>query len=522
MGAMSGPSAWRGEILAVGLGLLAAAPASAARGASAHDGIRARGELRWGGDSQGGAPYVFQDPVDPNHLIGFEVELAAMIAARLGVRARPLQGQWEELLPLLARGDFDVAINGIEIADEKRRVCDLSRPYYVSPERLTVRRGDAQAPRTLEALRGRRVGTLPGSLAERILVRAGAEVRTYEGGQEEIYTDLRLGRTDAVLLDEAITRYYALVEETLEVVPGALGEVRYAVALPKDDEPLRAAVDEAILTLGSDGTLRRIFSRWGLWNAPTAALFAQPEAPSDGLAESWEAWRAAVGSLPSLWERLRDRYPRTLPLFARGAALTFAVSVAAMALAVALGLLLALGRSFGPPSLRLLATAYIELFRGTPLLVQLTMIYFGLPELGLKLGPFSAGVLALGLNYAAAEAENYRAGLESVPAGQREAAWTLGLSTWQTIRHVLAPQALRVALPPMTNDFIALLKDSSLVALVTLVELNKTYLSLASSMRDHLGLGVLVSLCYLLLGLPFARLARFAERRLGDRLRRPS
>jgi polar amino acid transport system substrate-binding protein len=151
---------------------------------------------------------------------------------------------------------------------------------------------------------------------------------------------------------------------------------------------------------------------------------------------------------------------------------------------------LALTRVYGPAPLRWLATAYIEVVRGTPLLVQLTLVYFGLPQLGLRLNPFTAGVLTLGLNYAAAEAENYRAGLSSVPAGQHEAAKVLGLSRWQTLRHVVMPQAVRVSLPPMTNDFIALLKDSSLVSLVTLTELTRTYLNLANAMRDHLGLGL--------------------------------
>jgi polar amino acid transport system substrate-binding protein len=191
-----------------------------------------------------------------------------------------------------------------------------------------------------------------------------------------------------------------------------------------------------------------------------------------------------------------------------------------MALAVALGLLVALGRAYGPWPVRWLATAYIELFRGTPLLIQLTMVYFGLPELGITLHPFVAGWLALGLNYAAAEAENYRAGLSSVPAGQLDAARTLGLSTWQALRHVVGPQAARVAIPPATNDFIALLKDSSLVSVVTLTELTKTYVNLASSMRDHLGLGALVALFYLLLSLPFARFARWVENRMGQHLRR--
>jgi polar amino acid transport system substrate-binding protein len=426
-------------------------------------------------------------------------------------------GQWEELLELLHRGDFDVAINGIEIADEKKRVCLLSHPYYAAPEKITVRRNDPNAPRTLEAMRGRRVGTLPGSLAERILTRAGAEVKSYSGGQNEIYDDLKLGRTDAVLLDGPITRFYGEIEPALEIVDGSFGNVEYAVAVPTPD--VLAAVNDAIDALARDGTLRAIYLKWGLWNRETAALFHQ-DPHSTAIAEAWEAWRAAVGKSPPFWERVRDRYPRMMPLFARGAALTLLVSVSSMALAIALGVLLALGRSFGPAPVRWLATIYIEFVRGTPLLVQLIMIYFGLPELGLKLDPFTAGWLALGLNYAAAEAENYRAGLESVPAAQREAAWSLGLGRWQTIWYVVAPQAIRVSLPPVTNDFIALLKDSSLVALVTMTELDKTYMNLANSTRDHLGLGLVVALWYLLLGLPFARLARFTEERMSRKLRK--
>jgi polar amino acid transport system substrate-binding protein len=151
--------------------------------------------------------------------------------------------------------------------------------------------------------------------------------------------------------------------------------------------------------------------------------------------------------------------------------------------------------------------------------VQLIMLYFGLPELGVTLDPFVAGALALGLNYAAAEAENYRAGLESVPVGQLEASWSLGLTTAQALRHVIGPQAVRIAIPPATNDFIALLKDSSLVSLVTLTELTKTYLNLANAMRDHLGLGLMVALWYLVIGLPFSWLARRTEARLGRHLR---
>ena len=497
--------------------LLAVAPAWAEGARDGLAAIRKTGELRWGADAQGGAPYVFQDPMDPNHLVGFEVDLSARLAEKLGVKARPVHGQWDKLLELLERGDFDVALNGIEVAEEKRRVCLLSKPYFIAEERLTVRRSDKTAPRTLDALKGRKVGTLPNSLAERILTRAGALVRTYDGGQNEIYEDLRLGRTDAVLLDGPIAKFYGDIEPELQTVEGSFGEVSYAIAVPLGDEALLNELNAALDELAKDGTLGAIYQRWGIANEKTRALVG---GNLGGVAEEYERWRAAVGKLPPFWERVRTRYPQTIGLFMTGAALTLALSLTSMALAVALGLLLSVGRRYGPAPLRWLCTAYVEFFRGTPLLIQLTMVYFGLPELGVKLDPFLAGCLALGMNYAAAEAENYRAGLESVPAGQTEAAKVLGLSRWLTLRHVVGPQAVRVSIPPMTNDFIALLKDSSLVSLVTLTELTKTYVNLANSMRDHLGLGLMVALWYLVIGLPFAQLSKRAEAHFGRHLRK--
>jgi polar amino acid transport system substrate-binding protein len=124
-------------------------------------------------------------------------------------------------------------------------------------------------------------------------------------------------------------------------------------------------------------------------------------------------------------------------------------------------------------------------------------------------------VLGLGLNYAASEAEVYRAGLLSVPAGQWHAAYALGLTRGNAVRLIIAPQAIRLVLPPLTNDFIALLKDSSLVSALTMLELTGAYNRLATETFDYFGTGLLVAFLYLLLGLPFARLARSMEERLG-------
>ncbi len=186
-----------------------------------------------------------------------------------------------------------------------------------------------------------------------------------------------------------------------------------------------------------------------------------------------------------------------------------------MILAVSLGLLLALVRLHGPRPARVAAGLYVESVRGTPLLIQLFLIFYGLPHIGIRFSPMLAAVLGLGLNYSAYEAENYRAGIQSIPRTQMEAALALGMTRLQALRHVIVPQAMRLVIPPVTNDFIALLKDSSLVSVITMVELTKAYSQLASIHYDYLGIGLLAAAMYFLIGLPFVRLARLAERRFS-------
>src|SRR5215468_1346392 len=161
--------------------------------------VHAEGELRWAGDLQGGEPYVFRDPRDPSRLIGFEVEIADRLAERLGVRAHFVQNDWSNLVPSLERGDFDIILNGLEDIPALHGRILLSKPYLTFSEQLVVRKGSPF--RTLDQLKGRRVGTLASSLAHQLLrENPRIEVVLY-GGQEEPYRDLQLGRVDAVLLD---------------------------------------------------------------------------------------------------------------------------------------------------------------------------------------------------------------------------------------------------------------------------------------------------------------------------------
>lgn len=162
------------------------------------------------------------------------------------------------------------------------------------------------------------------------------------------------------------------------------------------------------------------------------------------------------------------------PFLLQGAVITLEISILSLVLGIIFGLVAALCKLGSNPVLRGLATFYIWLIRSTPLLVQLFIIYFGLPQLGIDLGPFLSGVLGLGLNVGAYNAETIRGGIVSIPLGQTEAARSLAMSSSLAMRRIILPQAMRIIIPPMGNNFIILIKDTSLVSTITLVELTLT------------------------------------------------
>jgi polar amino acid transport system substrate-binding protein len=473
--------------------------------------------MRWGGDSAGGAPYIFQDPKDPSKTIGFEVDVADLLAAELGMKAQFVQNQWDSLVPGLKRGDYDVVINGLEITDDRKAEVEFSEPYYLTYEALTVRK-NAYDIGALADLKGRKAGTLKGALAERLLAgTGGVEVVGYDT-QTMLYDDLARGRIDAVLMDHPAAVYYGIGSQ-LKNLPGQFGRIAYGVAMRKGDAKLLAQVNAALAKLIKSGKLRQVYERWGIWNPVMAATFSDDHPKDHAAPDAYAAYLAARG-LHLGWRAKLDVYAGYIPLLAKGAVTTVELSLISMSIAIALGLLLALMRLYGPFPVQALATVYVEFIRGSPLLIQLFFIFYGLPAVGIKLEPFAAAVLGLALNYGAYEAEVYRAGIQAIPHAQMEAAFALGMTRWQALRHIIIPQALRVVLPPTTNDFIALLKDSSLVSVITMVELTRVYGQLAAMSYDYMGLGILTALMYVLIGLPFVRLSRWAEARLNLSLRR--
>jgi polar amino acid transport system substrate-binding protein len=464
-----------------------------------------RGSLVWGGDAEGGAPFVEADPADPSRVRGFDVEVAERIARGLGRRAAQfVQVQWSSIDQSVERGDFTLGLSGVEDTPVRRARHAVTIPYFEFREVLAVRPEDAVRIRGLADLRGRRVATLGATIAYDLLVAArdstGLIALSYDDDVHP-YDDLVQGRVDAVLLDHIIAQRalhrrggsgFVILDQ-----PVAVGH--YVGVLAHANAGLRDSIDTVLREAMRDGSLEQILRRWSVWDPSQGALF-------DRVVRKADRATGAAGTARSL------QAIAYIPSLARAAGVTALVSLLSMMLAVIVGLALASGRVYGPVSLRAVTTVYIELIRGTPLLLQLFVIYYGLAGV-VRLPAFLAAVLALGLNYAAYESEIYRGALEAVPRLQLEAARTLGLSELQILRLVRGPQALRYALAPMTNDFVALLKDSALVSVITVVELTKQTAIYATNVGSWVVPGVLCAAVYLAMSLPLARLARRLERR---------
>lgn len=203
-----------------------------------------------------------------------------------------------------------------------------------------------------------------------------------------------------------------------------------------------------------------------------------------------------------------------LPQLISGAWITIQLTVYAVGAGVVLGLVFALARLSKSPLISAPAIAYIEFMRGTPLLAQIFMIYFGLGSVGINVPDFASGFIALSLNSAAYNAEIFRAGIQSISKGQMEASRSLGLTYAQSMAYVVIPQAFRFCLPPLGNEFIALLKDSSLVAIIGISDLMRVGREINGRTLRSIEVFGYVSIVYLLMTLPLSQMVTALERRM--------
>ncbi|MFV0443948.1 MAG: ABC transporter permease subunit [Planctomycetaceae bacterium] len=490
--------------------------------------IQKRGTLIWGADQEGGGPFVFPAADDPTRLEGFEVELADLLAQRLGVRAEFSQGQWDKLPDLLDRGDIDLVLNGYEWTPQRTSRYGTSIPYYIYELQLLARRDDSTLNSWNDLVaqpdsNPRRIAVLGGSAAEdylRALPDSPVEIVNFDGATDAMHAvELGIDGLDGNLQDLPVWTFYGPEFPGLKGVGDPVGR-GYYVGLVRQGEPeLLQAINAAMLSGLQDGSLRKIFAKYQMWNR------AQEQRALETDAEG--RFRGAVSRAESDTAPLDDDDVQTYQpvrglkvlsqrgwLLLQSAGMTVALSVVAMPLAILIGLLMTLTRLYGPWLLGKLATLYIELVRGTPLVLQLYVIFFLLPEVGLSIPAFWAAIIGLAINYSAYEAEIYRAGIQAIPPGQMEAAYALGMTQRLAIRRVIVPQATRLVIPPMTNDFIALFKDTAVCSVITVVELSKQYYIQARSTGAIVELGLLTALLYLAMSYPLSIVAGRLERRL--------
>src|ERR1043166_923347 len=465
--------------------------------------VHAQQPLRWGADPSGGAPYVFNDPNHPDRYIGYEKEMIDALATAMDRQPEFVPSDWETLVSSLQRGSFDVIVNGLEPTTDRQRQIQFSKPYYIFQLALTVRKDERQI-HTLADCHNRVVGTLGNTAASRLLQTEGVPFGGY-ADPVAAYRDLELKRIDGVLMDVPAEVFYVSKSTTLKRAGEPFFRGTYNIGLRKGDDALKAEIDAAIDKLIQDGTIEKILRKWGLWNEaqlelrnPVTAEQKNNEAGYDITSATFN-WREAVWRL------------------ARAAVVTVLIAFGSMVIALVLGMPLAIGQWRGPKPVQWICTIYVEFFRGTPVLVQLLFLYFGLPTIGLAMPGWLTALIGLGLNYAAYESQVYRAALEAIPRGQWEASYLLGMSPLLAFRRIILPQAFRIALPPMTNDFVSLFKDTSTAYAISVWELATAYRELANASGQFLLLGVAVSLYYLLMSLPMAHLARRLERKLQRR-----
>jgi polar amino acid transport system substrate-binding protein len=470
--------------------------------------------LRWGADKAGGEPFIYED--DSGQLRGFEVELAEYLAKKLGKRSEVYQGgaaDWSKLPELLVNREIDVVLNGYEYDPEREKLYASTIPYYIYRFNLLVNQAspirdwiDLASPSPTGGKR--RVGVLGGSTSEAYVEKRfgqAIELRRSEDVANLIGLVERNENLDATVQDNTAAVTFVRKTPGLKIVGEAVAPGYYVMLTRPADREFREQLNQALRAGIEDGTLEAIYRKYGIWNDDQQRLKYLAAAPWPPVASADD--QPAEGPRVVDWGYITER-------LLRAAGMTLFLSVVSFPLAMLLGLFIALLRLFGPLLLRIAATVYVEVIRGTPLLLQLYVIFYLTPRVtNVALPPEVAGIIGLALNYAAYEAENYRAGLLAVPRGQMEAGLALGMTKLQVLRRVVVPQAVRIVIPPVTNDFINLFKDTSVCSVILITELTRQYNTLYNFNRDLvLELALLTGGLYLLMSYPLSLLASRLER----------
>ena len=413
-------------------------------------------------------PYEF---LRGQEIAGIDVEICRAVAERLGRDFRAENMDFDSVIPAVISGKADLAAAGITVTEDRRKNVDFSVPYVTTGIVVIYRQDEPYAD--AGQLKGRKIGVQSGTTSENyVLENLQQEPERFKSTPEACAAMLA-GRCAFVIADIAPAKNCVKGEGRL-ALSDFLSSESYAVAVAKGNAELLAAVNETIAAAKADGRLER----WVADYTAEADRLKETSAAAPAAEPSWcaKAWQSLRDDFYLCFlKKASDGSSRAMYLV-NGLAITLEVALFAILLGLLIGFLVAVVRSshdkYGYfPLLNAVAKVYLTIIRGTPMVVQLLITYYIiLRSVDSKV---LIAILAFGINSGAYQAEILRAGIVSIDPGQMEAGRALGLGYWRTMMKVVLPQAIRNVLPALGNEFIVLMKDTSIVGYIALIDLAK-------------------------------------------------
>lgn len=398
------------------------------------------------------SPFSYHDPVT-GELSGYDVDVARAVAATLGVDIEFVETPWDAMFAALEANRFDIVANEVTITPERQARYDMSEPYSVA-EGVIITGADDNSIRSLADIAGKVAGETATSNWAQIARDNGARVEAVSGFAQAIRL-LEQGRVDLVINDSiAVSAYFAQTDASSVKIAGTTGHENAQGFAARKNSGLLPELNTAINTVRNNGTLEAISQKYLQTNISGES---EVRAGSSAARSSWQLISA------NLWPLAKATVTKTIPL-----------TIISFVIGLIIALVVALARLSSNALVHSIARFYISVIRGTPLLVQLFIIFYALPQLGVKIDPFPAAVIAFSLNVGGYAAEIIRSAIISIDRGQWEAAETIGMNYTTALRRIVLPQASRVAVPPLSNTLISLVKDTSLASTILVTELLRT------------------------------------------------
>lgn len=433
------------------------------------------------------APFEFEN--EDGKLVGIDIDLLNAIAEDQGFKVDIKQLGFDAALQAVQAGQADGVIAGMSITDARKQVFDFSDPYFESGVQMAVLETDNDV-KAYEDLKGKRVavknGTEGASFAESIKDQYGFTT-VYFADSASMYDEVRTGNSVAVFDDYPVLAYGITQGNGLKTVTEKEVGASYGFAVNKgQNAELLQMFNAGLQDLRDDGQYDEIVSTY----------LGQGASTSDN----------------SIIGLIKSTYPQLL----KGLWLTIVLSVVSIAIALVLGAIFGLCRVSTNMFVRGIGTTYVDIFRGTPLLVQAFFIYFGIPAaLHFQMSAFTAGIITLSLNAGAYMAEIVRGGILSVDKGQMEASRSLGISYMKSMRKVIMPQAIRTMIPSYINQFVITLKDTSILSVIGLAELTQTGRIIIARNFQSFNMWLIIGVMYFIIIMALTKLSNRLEKRIN-------